>query len=292
MSSLDIADHLHVRRCRDGIMMFNPKDRYIGRALEVYGEFSYAEAIVFDQIVRRGDTVLDIGANMGAHTLHLSRGVGLQGRVLAFEPQRGVFQLMCANMALNIVTNVEPHWAAVGSRSGQIIVPRLDITSTNNFGALRLGQAEKGDVVRMVAIDELELAACSMIKMDIEGMEYEALQGASDTLKRLKPILYIENDGDDRSPDLINLILSLDYRIWWHLPAYFNPNNYNGVAGNLFPRELSVNMLCIHKSVNAEVSNSEPVLDANDTWIRANKDFRDKTGLPVHLRPKIQILLK
>lgn len=97
--------YLKLAACRDGVMLFNPLDSFVGRSLDLYGEFSRGEAAVFDQIVAPGDTVLDVGANIGAHTLWMARRVGPAGSVIAFEPQRAVFQTLCANMALNGMTN-------------------------------------------------------------------------------------------------------------------------------------------------------------------------------------------
>jgi len=213
--------YLKLAACRDGVMLFNPLDSFVGRSVDLYGEFSRGEAAVFDQIVAPGDTVLDVGANIGAHTLWMARRVGPAGSVIAFEPQRAVFQTLCANMALNGMTNVDPYWAAVGAQPGYVTVPRLDPTAAANFGATSLIWGHPGDKVRMMSIDELELSACRMIKVDVEGMELDALRGAEATISRLRPILYVENDG--REAGLIEFILDLGYRAWWHLPAYFSP---------------------------------------------------------------------
>jgi tRNA A58 N-methylase Trm61 len=85
---------------RDGKMLYNPRDVCIGASIERYGEFSYLEAALLVQLCSPGDTVIDVGANIGTHTVALSKRVGPQGFVYAFEPQQAVFQVLCANMAL------------------------------------------------------------------------------------------------------------------------------------------------------------------------------------------------
>jgi FkbM family methyltransferase len=274
--------HLKLAACRDGVMLFNPLDSFVGRALDVYGEFSSGEAVAFDQIARPGDTVLDVGANIGAHTLWMARRVGPAGRVLAFEPQRAVFQTLCANMALNGMTNVDAHWAAVGARPGHITVPRVDPTTAANFGAVSLVGGPSGDQVRMMTIDELGLESCRMIKVDVEGMELDVLRGGAATISRLRPVLYLENEGRDTG--LIQFILDLGYRAWWHLPAYFNPDNRRGVADNVFGHSVSANMICVHDSVPVTVSGAEPVAGPEDEWTRVAK-AGDETGVPCWLRP-------
>src|SRR5687768_6606900 len=81
-----------LKDCRYGRMLYNVNDLYVGRSLDLYGEFSEGEVEVFRQLVRPGDLVMDVGANVGAHTVWFAKAVGPGGVVLAFEPQRLVFQ--------------------------------------------------------------------------------------------------------------------------------------------------------------------------------------------------------
>ena len=90
-----------------GYVVFNKNDRFIGQSIEKYGDYCEHEVALFKQICHPGNVVIDVGASIGPHTLALSRLVGNGGRVYAFEPQRIVFQTLCANIALNSITNVE-----------------------------------------------------------------------------------------------------------------------------------------------------------------------------------------
>lgn len=237
-----------LKMCRYGQMLFNRFDRYIGRSLQVYGEFSEGECEVFRQIVRPGNTVVEVGANIGTHTVPLAQWVGLKGRVLAFEPQRVVYQNLCANIALNSLLNVHCYQQAVGSEAGSIIVPFLDYQSENNFGGLGLGTFTRGERVPLVTIDSLELSACDFLKLDVEGMEREALLGGQKTIDKYKPVIYVENDRQERSDDLIRTLDRLGYAMYWHLPPYFNPNNFAGNSENIFGNLVSKNMICFHQS--------------------------------------------
>lgn len=73
-----------VRQCRHGLMVFNRHDQFIGKALKVYGEYSEGEYDVFSQVVKPGDTVIEAGANLGAHTLWDWRS--WQGRMAGSMP--------------------------------------------------------------------------------------------------------------------------------------------------------------------------------------------------------------
>ena len=255
-----------LKRARHGYLLYNRHDAYIGRSIELYGEFSESEVAVFRQFLRPGDVVVEAGANIGAHTLPLAQIVGRSGRVWAFEPQRIVFQTLCANIALNSLANVDCRQAAVGAAAGSLVVPPLDYNAPNNFGGLGLGEYTAGEQVGVVTIDSLELDRCSFIKADVEGMEADVLAGARETIEAHKPMLYVENDRREKSPDLIESIAALDYNLYWHLPRMFNRRNFFENEQNVFGELVSVNMLCLHKSLAANIQGLKPVESPQSYW--------------------------
>lgn len=242
-----------LKNCRYGRILFNKHDMYIGRSLDLYGEFSEGECDVFRQLIRPGSTVLELGANIGSHTVMLAKATTSTGRVIAFEPQRIVFQTLCANIALNDLLNVECHQLAVGEKPATVFVPHLDYTKENNFGGLGLGTYTHGEAVAVVKVDDLNLNACHFIKIDIEGMEREAILGAQQTITKYKPVLYMENDREDRSPALIRLVDQLGYSMYWHTPTLFNPQNFFNNPQNVFGNVVSKNMICIHNSIQHNI---------------------------------------
>ena len=102
-----------------------------------------------------------------------------------------------------------------------------------------------------------------LLKIDVEGMEIDVIKGAKELIKKFRPIIYIENDRQEHSKNLIELIWSLDYKIYWHLPRLYNENNFFNEKDNIFGNIVSVNMLCIHKDINIKVSDMDEVLDSN-----------------------------
>jgi FkbM family methyltransferase len=253
-------------RARHGAMLFNRNDIYIGRSIELYGEFSEDEVVLFSRLVRAGDTVLEAGANIGAHTVPLANLVGRQGTVFAFEPQRLVFQTLCANVALNSLTNVHCRQEALGAEPGEIMVPYLDANATTNFGGLGLGSYARGDRVPLVTIDSLNLTACRLIKIDVEGMEQAALRGATETIARYQPILYVENDREDKSASLIEYIQSFGYRLFWHTPPLYREDNFFGNLQNVFQHIVSVNMLCLPHGCRFTPDTLRPIERPASRW--------------------------
>jgi FkbM family methyltransferase len=250
----------HLSECRYGYMLYNINDVYVGGSLDRYGEFSEGEVELFRQVVQPDTVVVDIGANLGAHTLFFANAVGPKGRVYAFEPQRIVFQTLCANMALNSVTNVLCLPMAVGEEHGSIRVPMLDPQSANNFGGLALGSFTEGEKVEMITLDSLALPQCRLIKVDVEGMELGVLKGARETIERCRPYLYVENDRAEKADELTRFIDQLGYKMYWHRPPLFNPQNFYTNPLNVFGIVASYNLFCVHSADNAVMQGFEQLM--------------------------------
>lgn len=256
----------HLKACRYGWKLYNVHDVYIGKALDVYGEIEEEQVACFRNLVKPGDVVLDIGANIGGHTVVFSKIVGPKGAVVAFEPQRFIFQTACANVALNSLTNVHLYHAAAGANNGAIVVPVLDGTRELNFGGLSLGSHERGERVRMLSIDSMKLQKCDFIKIDVEGMEAEVINGARETIEKHLPILYVENDREAKSKELIQLIQSFGYDMYWHLPKLYNEKNFFGNTANVFENTISINLVCVQASKHPKITGLRRVVGPDDHW--------------------------
>ena len=248
-----------VKQCRHGLMCYNVNDMYVGQSLHQYGEFSEGEIDLFAQMVQPGDIIFDVGANIGCHTVWFAQTVGTSGAVFAFEPQRLVCQLLCANIALNSLMNTYCCQLALGAAPGSIAVPMLDPTKVQNFGGLSIEGHGQGETVPVVRLDSYNVPRCKLLKIDVEGMEKQVLEGATGLLERCKPILYVENDRAEKSAELIKYIDSLGYAMYWHKPLLFNPNNYARNPTNIFGNVVSINMICVPKSGPSKITGFEPV---------------------------------
>ncbi len=245
---------------RYGKIIYNRHDMYVGRSFELYGEFSEGEVSIFRQLIKPGMVVLDIGANIGAHTLFFSQAVAAEGSVIAFEPQRLMFQLLAANMALNSITNVFCHLKALGDTNGSIAIPSLDVNKINNFGGLELERAATvTEQVELIKLDNLPLPHVHFLKLDVEGMERKVLAGGVNTIKQFRPIMYVENDREEKKIELIQFIDQLGYNMYWHLPPLFNPDNFAKNSENVFDNIVSINMLCVPKETPMKITGLERV---------------------------------
>lgn len=162
----------------------------------------------------RGDTVLDIGAFMGETSLWFAREVGPEGRVVAFEPVTSLARRCVENVERNTalaMAEIRVENVAVGAQSGKCTVSgRGDAGDSVTLGS--------GGLVSMISVDDYvqqtRLGQVDFIKMDIEGMEREALEGANETIRDFRPKLAIScyHKGDD--------LRVLADMIHAHVPAY------------------------------------------------------------------------
>lgn len=267
--------YVAIKECRHGIFMYNLNDLFISRSMDIYGEWCNSELDTLGQIIHKGDVVVDIGANIGTHTVFFGKAVSQEGKVFAFEPQRIVFEFLCANIALNGLINVKPMNMGVGDKNGRLNVPVLNPAVAQNFGGFGIQGHEQGDSVEIIPLDQLELERCNLIKIDVEGMELNVIRGAEKTIKKCRPFIFVENNSEKGAPELIEELFKNEYDCWWHIAKYYNPNNYFKNPENCWPNLVpEANMLCVPKEIKFSITGFEKVLDIHDNWIKAIERIR------------------
>lgn len=246
-------------KAKNGFCLFNSNDIYIGNSILNYGEYSSLETKLFKKFVKKGDTVIEVGSNIGVHTQELAYDVGNKGIVFAFEPQRVIFQTLCANIALNSITNVYTYNCAIGSENKKITISKLDYTKQNNFGGISIKQVPDGEEIQQFTLDSFEkqISNLKLIKVDVEGMEEEVLKGALKLIKKHQPILYLENDRVENSKTILQKLFSLEYDIYWHLPPLYNHDNFFKNKNNIFKNIISINILCLPKNYKINFNTNE-----------------------------------
>jgi FkbM family methyltransferase len=250
MQFIDLPNSMRLVMARHGAMLVNLNDEYMGKGLSIYGEYSQLECDFLLQWMPAARDAVEVGANIGCLSLPIATTLAARGRrLMAIEPQPVIFQQLCANLSLNHVRNgVALHKACAPQRT-TLYFSRQDYDQAGNFGAVRLReQAATGDEsIEALPLDDLLDSSwdVGLLKIDVEGMESAVLQGATKTIARCRPVIYLENDQPEKSCALIEQIWAMDYELWFHLPALFNPDNFAGHAENLYPTLVSVNMLCL-----------------------------------------------
>eukprot|EP00746_Dinoflagellata_sp_MGD_P009582 gnl/MRDRNA2_/MRDRNA2_119513_c0_seq1.p1 gnl/MRDRNA2_/MRDRNA2_119513_c0~~gnl/MRDRNA2_/MRDRNA2_119513_c0_seq1.p1 ORF type:complete len:516 (+),score=70.46 gnl/MRDRNA2_/MRDRNA2_119513_c0_seq1:140-1687(+) len=184
-------------------------DYVVSNAVRITGTWDTEELRLLKALARPGDTFLDIGCHVGTYTVPLAMHVGPHGAVHSFEPFRLLFQLLNANVAINGLSNVFTHPFALGERVEMRRVRSPSLVKASNVGATRVvdqgppqwssanvHQYDGEEDVRIVTLDDFALDRVDILKVDVEGMLYPMLKGASKTIERHRPFLVVEHTGE------------------------------------------------------------------------------------------------
>jgi hypothetical protein len=127
-------------------------------------------------------------------------------------------------------------------------------------------------------LDSLKLAACRLLKIDVEEMEPKVIAGARRTIKDFQPILYVENDRPGGSRSLSGFFKELGYRAYWSICPYFDPRNFYSNTVNVWAEYMpSINLLCLPAQLKADVGPElEPFLGESDEWQAAWQRIRNR----------------
>ena len=164
--------------------------------LWAFGRYEEHLAELFGHLVRPGDRCVDVGANVGVHTVRLARLADRDGEVIAIEPDPEVARRARRNIALNGLSNVRVIDAAASARAGQMPLYRPSPRDTNRARASLMHYrylTGPTTTVPVVTIDDLCAGApVALIKIDVEGHEAAVVRGAADTIARHAPSIVFE----------------------------------------------------------------------------------------------------
>jgi FkbM family methyltransferase len=203
--------------------LVNMYDEFIGKAIQA--GIVYEEAIIRTvlSILPRTGNIIDVGANLGSHTIlfadHVLPG---GGKVYSFEPQRLVYQQLCANVALNRLPNVHTYQALLGHTDTLTSLSDVytdDIYSKGNnlsvdfcaerpqnFGGRSIGKGN--EEVQMYQLDRFNFAGVRLLKVDVEGSEPLVFWGAKELIRRERPFIWFERNNKGISAQM-NEVLTL-----------------------------------------------------------------------------------
>lgn len=196
-----LTEHLTFVNGDFGAFIVLESDKPISHDIKHYGSWGAQQVALFRQLVEPGTIAIDIGANLGHHTVVLSALVGHSGKVLAFEPQPRLARVLNANLALNACDNVEVHAVALGAVNANAkMYPSGYEGQVWNMGALPVVLSKADAAVDRVALqvqvrkldDLLGSLAPDFIKSDAQGFDYPALMGGERMLQTHRPMIVAE----------------------------------------------------------------------------------------------------
>ncbi|MEZ4103680.1 MAG: FkbM family methyltransferase [Candidatus Paceibacterota bacterium] len=222
---------------------------------EIYklGKWEPEISAVIEKYLPEGGIFLDIGANIGYHTLYAALIVGNKGKVFSFEPLPRLSKQIKKSLEVNRIDNVRIYETALSDKVGQA---DLSLVS-ENIGASSIKTIEHERIVDdkvLVEVNKLDnftktIEKLDVIKIDIEGNEVEALRGSKELLQKFKPVIILEfspniyeQDFSGKTKDLYNFLKSFGYKI-----TVIDNNNINLEEKINYGdfKDLHTNLLCL-----------------------------------------------
>jgi FkbM family methyltransferase len=235
----------------NGPMIINIMDNTIGMCISKHGYWGSGDIQIIrtllNSIYPNEDSmcILDIGTNIGTHTLAFAKFPFKNVTVHGFEAQREIYYMLAGTIALNCLSNVYCHNLAVSDVSGiELNIPKVDYSSKSNFGSYEIETAKYSDTadmyidgsyetVKTTRIDDMQFTNVRLMKIDVEGMEDKVISGARQTIEVNRPLLFIETFKIDFVPTK-EYLNSLQYMIFMTeaKDAICIPREHNlGIAG-------------------------------------------------------------
>lgn len=231
-------------------------------AIYLLGGFEVRTLKNYKKLVKVGDTVLDIGANIGAHTLPLARQVGSTGKVYSFEPTSWAFKKQLLNISLNpeIELRIQPLQMMLTSNSQKNLPTSiysswpLTKIEDSSLHEIHSGLLKTTNGAAVSTLDEFvvlqNIQKINFIKIDVDGNETDVLGGAHEILRIHKPKIVLElapycyRENMSEFYELINILRRHDYRLYDINTMKELPSSTNRII-DLIPSNGSINALAL-----------------------------------------------
>lgn len=237
---------------------FYTHDNIIGLSIRMYGEYTEQEIELLKKFLNKESSVVwDIGGNIGYHTLAFSL---YSKTVYSFEPNNDNYELLVRNTLHK--NNVINYNVAVSDIDGRGHINTFNKNISGNYGECKI--SDEGQDIKLVKLDNLDIEKPDLIKIDVEGHEYQVFLGMINTIKKHKPVIFYENLHGDKFPEIFDMLHDLGYKIYYVPVLNYNENNYNNNPFNIFGNGGVLNNLAI--PYNMEITGLHEMIDRNDTF--------------------------
>jgi len=231
----------------------------IDLAIFLFGRFEASTVRAYESMVNDGDTVLDIGANIGAHTLFLGHKVGKNGKVIAIEPTDFAFEKLRKNVELNpqLKERVDLNQVMLVEQDSSEVrretYSSWPLKNKTNLHEQHMGALKATKVCRVMTLDQLikekMIENVNFVKLDVDGAEIDVLKGGRETLTKSKPPILMEFapylfDGLERGKfsELVGILNDYGYQ-FYHLHGSPLPTQEAAKIEALIPEGASMNII-------------------------------------------------
>lgn len=223
---------------------FYENDTVIGKSIELYGEYAQREIDFMLNILNDKCIVYDIGSNIGVHATAFA---SVAKAVYCFEPNQNNFMLLLKNT--QHLKNVLAINAAVTNKNSIVPIQDFDINSQEaNYGSVSVG---KGSGAALgIQLDNWNFRKPDFIKIDVEGHEYQVIQGCDGVIRSAKPVVYFEAHETPDLPQLYDYFIALNYKLYWCEVVNYNSNNFNQNTNDIFKGTGTFSILAVPPTYN------------------------------------------
>lgn len=242
-------------------------DLMIGGSLKAYGEYAELEVGfllgTLENIANKPRVVYDIGGNIGYHATAFA---SLPGTVVhSWEPNPLNYAMLRENT--KDLGNVTLHRAALSNITGTTRIETFDPTQIQNYGEMHIN-SEQGVPVSCYRLDDLDLPLPHLIKIDVEGFEWEVISGASTIIAKSRPLIYYEALTLKNFDKIHDRLINLGYELYWATIMNYNQSNFKNNQENIFGNTAIFNVIAYPSQWTGPKITRQPVLGPNDDWQR------------------------
>jgi FkbM family methyltransferase len=187
---------------------------WLQREMFYHGVFEPDIQFAIQAYCKPGDTVCDVGANIGVYTTQMSKLVGPHGRVIAFEPTEKFHKRLKRNLELNHSQNVLVNKLIVSDHVGTHEISISDQTASINL----LSDCQQKETIESTTLDIhlKDMDSLSLMKIDVDGWDFHVLNGAQQIIRKHRPLIIVECTRSKHSEpkDILSLLTQLNYDLY------------------------------------------------------------------------------
>jgi FkbM family methyltransferase len=210
---LKLTHHIVVWREVNGIKIKLNLSDWVQTNLFFLGGYEKTELDFVMKNLPKDALVIDVGANIGWYSLNLSRFLN-QGQVISFEPFSKNYLELQSNLEANRLKNIQVFRVGLGNVNEKLQIRYNSDDHNLGMASINLATYDYSEDIEVKRLDDfdaqMDLKKLKFIKLDIEGFEYEALLGMSETLKTYKPYLLIEQDENVLQSKSVEIVQKMD----------------------------------------------------------------------------------
>jgi len=219
--------HDQVIRLKDGRVFQGDLNDRVFRDLYLYGTYEQVVTSALSLMIKQGDNVIDVGANIGIISVLMARLVGTSGKVVSFEPVPRLYNILEQTIALNrCVDIVVPHQVVVCDGSQETIQIYTPNERSHACSSLKVAEPASATVhaCSTISLDKIDatFGLPSLIKVDVEGAEMSVLQGSIGLCSKKQPPIWVlevnrsaANRFEYMPEDLVTWLAHYNYDYFW-----------------------------------------------------------------------------